>query len=403
MQDAEVVLGAPGPPRQLTVVPVDGAVIVSWERPAIGPHVTRYEVTPVYGWTPLRERGMTVDGSAASALIRGLLNGTTYTVRVTAWHGDLASPAAVSPAFEPNPPPGAPLSVGAWPGEQSATVRWSPPAAGGPVQRYRVLPSPPTVEPLEVTSRQTAALITGLRNHTRYTFAIAAVNGAGENVSSPSNPIWAGDDIPFYLFPLSLGYLLALNLVAFVYALQYTPFDVGGVTIPVLRAVLPAAVAGVPISIPWFGALGATLIGLYGIFDHSHRDWQRALNKWHIARPFTGAALGTVGFILFAAVIRATGITPAAPDAVGKLVYFGVAFVVGFREETFRQLIKRVADLIVGPGQGTSANLVAPHPPLPPVFPPPPPSPPLAPRPPVSDMAGIAGPGGAADPSMDGH
>src|SRR5262249_27018573 len=100
---------------------------------------------------------------------------------------------------------------------------------------------------------------------------------------------------------------------------------------------------------------------------------QRGLNAWHAARPFTGAALGTVGFILFASVIRATGITPQPTEGVGKLVYFAVAFVVGFREETFRQLIKRVADLIVGPGQGTT--LVAPRPPLPPVFPPPPAAP----------------------------
>jgi hypothetical protein len=156
----------------------------------------------------------------------------------------------------------------------------------------------------------------------------------------------------------------------------------------------------VPISVPWFGALGAVLIGLYGIFDHSHRDWQRGLNSWHVARPFTGAVLGTVGFILFVSVIRATGITPQPSEGLGKLVYFAVAFVVGFREETFRQMIKRVADLIVGPGQCTS--LVAPRPPLPPVFPPPPPPPPpparVAPAPPSAAQAHPALPNG-----LDGH
>jgi hypothetical protein len=376
MLDAEVAAGAPGAPRTIVVTPVDGAAVVSWQPPAEGPAVTRYEVTPVYGWTPLRERTAMVDGSAASALVRGLLNGTTYTVRVTPWNGEQAGQAATSRQFEPNPPPEAPVSVGAVGGEQCASVRWSPPLGGGPIERYRVMAAPHDGE-VVVPAMQTSALVTGLRNRTRYTFAVAAINGAGENVSSPSNPVWPGDDVPGYLFPLALTYLLLLNAIALLYALHYQPVVIGGVSIPALRDMLPPNVAGVPVSIPWFGALGAVLIGLYGIFDHSHRDWQRALNMWHVARPFTGAVLGTVGYILFASVIRATGITPTPAEGVGKLVYFGVAFVVGFREETFRQLIKRVADLIVGPGQGTS--LVAPRLPLPPVFPPPPPAPPRAP------------------------
>jgi hypothetical protein len=371
MPDAEVVTGSPGAPRKIVVTPVDGAAVVSWQPPAEGPAVTRYEVTPVYDWTPLRERTATVDGSAASALVRGLLNGTTYTVRITPWNGEQAGPTATSPQFEPNPPPAAPVSVAAAAGEQCASVAWNPPGRGGPVEQYRVMVAPRDAEPVIVPAMQTSALVTGLHNRTRYTFAVAAVNGAGENVSSPSNPVWPGDDLPRYLFPLELSYLLILNAVALLYALHAPPLVIGGVSIPPLRDLLPPTVAGVPISIPWFGALGAVLIGLYGIFDHSHRDWQRGLNTWHVARPFTGAALGTVGYILFASVIRATGITPQPAEGVGKLVYFGVAFVVGFREETFRQLIKRVADLIVGPGQGTT--LVAPRPPLPPAFPPPPP------------------------------
>ena len=390
----EVASGTPGSPRMIAVTPVDGAAVVSWERPADGRSVSRYEVTPVYGWTPLRERSVTVDGSAASALVRGLLNGETYTVRVTAWSGERGGPPAVSPPFEPNPAPESPYSVAAAAGEQSATVRWARPVGGGPIERYRVTASPRAAEPVVVPAMQTSALVVGLRNRTRYTFTVAALNGAGENVSAPSNPVWPGDDVPGYLFPLSLAYLLALNLVALLYARHYPPVEIAGVTIPALRDVLPPSVAGVPVSIPWFGALGAVLIGLYGIFDHSHRDWQRALNAWHLARPFTGAVLGTVGYILFASVLRAAGIVPVDQGGVGKLIYFGVAFVVGFREETFRQLIKRVADLIVGPGQGT---LVAPHPAPAPVFPPPPPPGPTALPTAASPVAGLPA------PSVDGR
>src|SRR5262252_6530332 len=99
MIDAEVAAGVPGSPRKVAATPVDGAAVVTWLPPADGPSVTRYEVTPVYGWTLLRERTVLVDGSAASALVRGLLNGTTYTVRVVAWHGEHAGQSATSQQF----------------------------------------------------------------------------------------------------------------------------------------------------------------------------------------------------------------------------------------------------------------------------------------------------------------
>jgi hypothetical protein len=312
--------------------------------------VTRYEVTPVHGSTPLAQLTVTVDGTAASALVRYLSNALLYTAQVTAWHDQRPGPTVTSVPFEPQPPPAAPAVVTAVGGEHSATVHWTPGGGGGPVQRYRVIATPTDAAGQEVPAGQSSALVTGLRNRVRYTFAVAAANGAGENVSRPSNPVWPGDDVPRYLFPLELAYLLALGGLAYGYAL-HSAVTIGPVTLPALREVMPGTIAGVPISVPWFGALGAVLIGLYGIFDHSHRDWDRALNKWHIARPFTGGVLGTVGFILFAALLRATGIGPGQLDSLGKLVYFAIAFVVGFREETFRQLIKRVADLIVGPGQ----------------------------------------------------
>jgi hypothetical protein len=203
--------------------------------------------------------------------------------------------------------------------------------------------------------------------------------------------------VPPWLFPLELTYLLALGAVAFLYALHHAPVTIGDLAIPSLRDMVPAQVAGVPVSIPWFGALGAVLIGLYGVFDHSHRDWDRGLNSWHVARPFTGAVLGTTGVVLFVSVVRAAGLIPVGSDTLGKLVYFAIAFVVGFREETFRQLIKRVADLLVGPGQSNWRSASRPQPfaapvrPGPPAPAPrsaagPPPGPPPAPPPPTFEI-----------------
>lgn len=349
-------LSAPARLENVTVKPLDGAVLVMWERPKGEPVVTHFELTPCFGSVWLAERAVTVDGSSSSGLVRGLLNGTSYVVRITPYHEDVPGPAAVSSSFEPNPVPEAPTNVIASPGQQSATVTWFPSTAGGPVEEYRISASPPHVDARRVAATQTSALVDGLRNKAPYTFTVAAANAAGEGVSVPSNTVWPGDDVPRYLFSLELFSLLVLGLAAFLYSV-HTPFtatfgSLGRVTIPPLRDVLPPAVAGVPISIPWFGALGAVLTGLYGIFDHGHRDWQRRFNAWYIARPFTGAALGAVAYIVFVGVIRATGLQPATQDSIGKLIYFAVAFLVGFREETFRQLIARLGDLIVGPGVG---------------------------------------------------
>jgi Fibronectin type III domain len=375
MDGAEGKQAVPGAPQRVAVIPADGAAVVTWHRPAHGDQVTRYEVMPVHDQTPLRERRLVVDGAAASVLLRGLLNGVTYTARVTAWHNGHEGPPALSEPFEPCPAPDAPVSIVAVAGEQSATVRWTEPGGGGPAQRYRVVATPADVPAFEAPAGHTSALVAGLRNRRRYTFTVEAQNGAGGNVSSPSNPVWPGDDVPGYLFPLELSYLMVLGALAYLYALR-SAIVLGPLAIPVLRDAVPGSVAGVPVSIPWFGALGAVLIGLYGIFDHSHRDWDRALNRWHVARPFTGAVLGTVGFITFTAVLRATGLTPSSQDSLGKLVYFAIAFVVGFREETFRQLVKRVADLIVGPGWAPPPSLsraVSAQPlPRPPAPPPPP-------------------------------
>jgi len=350
-------LSAPARLENVTVRPLDGAVLVTWDRPVGGVMVTHFELTPCFGSVWLAERAVTVDGSSSSGMVRGLLNGTTYVVRITPYHDEVPGPALVSSSFEPNPAPGAPGNVVGSAGEQSATVTWGAPSGGGPVEEYLIRASPPHTEAIRVTPTQTSALVDGLRNRSRYTFTVAAKNAAGEGVSAPSNAVWPGDDVPPYLFALELISLLVLGLVAFLYALHYAPFtftfgSLGHVTIPTFRDMLPPAVAGVPISIPWFGALGAVLTGLYGIFDHGHRDWQRRYNAWYVARPFTGAALGTVAYIIFVGVIRATGLQPSTQDSVGKLVFYALAFIVGFREETFRLLIARVGDLIIGPGLG---------------------------------------------------
>jgi hypothetical protein len=40
---------------------------------------------------------------------------------------------------------------------------------------------------------------------------------------------------------------------------------------------VPDSFGSVPVGVPWFGALGAVLISLTGVFEHEH-DWD--LNYW---------------------------------------------------------------------------------------------------------------------------
>jgi hypothetical protein len=110
-----------------------------------------------------------------------------------------------------------------------------------------------------------------------------------------------------------------------------------------------------PIAVPWFGALGAVTISLEGVFFWNDR-WDRKYNYWHIGRPLFGAVLGIVAFFIFVVIGAASGATPKFFDgsttALAKdcVTYYILAFLVGYREQTFRELIKRATDLILKPG-----------------------------------------------------
>jgi hypothetical protein len=117
----------------------------------------------------------------------------------------------------------------------------------------------------------------------------------------------------------------------------------------------------VPLWVPWAGALGGVTISLVGVAKHAV-DWDAPkYGYWHLSRPFLGAVCGTIGVLIVVLLLRS--VTPPAagahytPGATGILAV--IAFVVGYREETFRDLITKVVDVILGPGDTTSAQPVA--------------------------------------------
>src|ERR1700730_10476896 len=103
---------------------------------------------------------------------------------------------------------------------------------------------------------------------------------------------------------------------------------------------LPGSLGTVPMPVPWFGALGAVLISLTGVFEHE-KSWDPGYALWHYARPLIGASLGIVSVLIFQAGVASVGsnLNTGSPGKSTNLLYYLVAFLVGYREETFRELI----------------------------------------------------------------
>ena len=139
------------------------------------------------------------------------------------------------------------------------------------------------------------------------------------------------------IFVVQIAWLIGLAVAAVVYFLGYWP--------PKL-----AHLGSIPVGVVWFGALGAVLISLTGIVEHAD-DWDPRFELWHLSRPLIGAALAVVGVVIVQAGVLAAGTNPAntVEGAPRNLLYYLVAFLVGYREETFRDLIRRLVDLIFTP------------------------------------------------------
>ena len=146
------------------------------------------------------------------------------------------------------------------------------------------------------------------------------------------------------VFWLSMLYLVGLGVLAAAYLADWIQprGEIGSLPTPVL----------------WFGALGAVLLSLTGVFDHPY-DWDNGYLLWHIARPFVGAAVAMVAVLIVIAGILAVGSNPdpvSGPNRTSDIFYYLVAFLVGYREETFRLLIKRLADVVLMPATTTTTT-----------------------------------------------
>jgi hypothetical protein len=114
----------------------------------------------------------------------------------------------------------------------------------------------------------------------------------------------------------------------------------------------------VPIAVPWWGAIGAVLLSLSAVFEHRD-DWEPSIAPWYWARPIFGVFMASFGVLVFQAGVLAVGkdLKPA-PGVTNSqnLFYYVLAFIVGYREETARTLIKRVGDAIIGAGESDASK-----------------------------------------------
>ena len=160
-----------------------------------------------------------------------------------------------------------------------------------------------------------------------------------EHAPAPAAPVNDRDpvvDMPRFLFALALLYLCAL-IALFITYTSWRAF----------RTNAPNAFGEIPVGVVWFGAVGAQVISLYGIFVHN-REWRASYNYWHYARPLFGAVTGSIGALLYLVALR---LGSTGHVTVNNLTFYAVAFIFGFADKSFLQLVKNVTDLIIKPSK----------------------------------------------------
>ncbi|MHB8394346.1 MAG: hypothetical protein ACYDC5_07570 [Candidatus Dormibacteria bacterium] len=151
--------------------------------------------------------------------------------------------------------------------------------------------------------------------------------------------------MPWHILVLAVAYLAALIALFITY-----------VMVAWLRSHLPANLGTLPIGMVWFGATGAVMSSLYGIFLHN-QEWKTSYNYWHYCRPLFGAVTGSIGALMYLVLLH---LGSASIVKVEPLTFYVVAFVLGFADKYFMQLLQNVAMVIIKPGNGGTSGTASP-------------------------------------------
>src|SRR3990172_2035199 len=147
-----------------------------------------------------------------------------------------------------------------------------------------------------------------------------------------------GDNQRKWVFTYTVIWLIGLAVLGWMAVTgQKLPVDVA---IPDKLRIIPSAV-------PWYGAVGGVLISLVGIHEHRY-DWDRRYWTWYVARPMVGAFVAIVAVLIFQSGVLAIGVNPTEATTTGPkdLFYYVIAFATGYREDAFRNLLRKVVDML---------------------------------------------------------
>jgi len=181
---------APGAPTNFTAIQGNQQLVVSWSAPANnGAAITRYTATASPGFKTCTYSVTSPETDTCT--IKGLTNGTAYSVTVTAISslgaGHASSPVSATPRTVPT----APTSPKATAGPAKVTLSWSIPSSdgGSTITGYRIYKG--TSAGHESATPMNASLVSSLNYNassltkgTRYYFVIKAVNVAGTSPAS---------------------------------------------------------------------------------------------------------------------------------------------------------------------------------------------------------------------------
>jgi large repetitive protein len=158
-----------------------------------GRTITTYTATS----SPEGKTGTASGEASTSAIVDGLMDGSSYTFTVTATNSvGTSDPSNTTNAVIPSGlpfAPGAPVHTLDHPEDGQASLAWTAPPTqsdgtpgdnGAPITSYTVTASPGG---LQQTSTGTSLVFTGLTDGTTYTFTVAATNAKGIGASSAAS------------------------------------------------------------------------------------------------------------------------------------------------------------------------------------------------------------------------
>lgn len=172
---------APTVPEQvtgLTAVAGDTTATLSWTAPESALQITAYKISD-----DINGNAWTI-GNSTTTTLTGLINGTTYYLRIAAVDSDgNQGPWSETVSVTPNAVvPGQVTGLSATAGDTTASLSWTAPTSGGAVSDYTVeyTPDGGSASTVQTGSTSTSYNLAGLTNGTSYSVRVAAVDSNGD-------------------------------------------------------------------------------------------------------------------------------------------------------------------------------------------------------------------------------